>query len=221
MQIINIRAVVVTPKKARQEGKMSDEKRAQRKSKGYDSSWNPLRFKKNQKETGEHESLALRVNFESDSKPPPTCVFSNDEDTSEIITPVSAHALKLLEAIREDKLEFVEEELGSMNKQDIDKTDSHGFALIHVAARYNLHRIVTTLFEHGADVNIGTSEYRWIPLHLAARCVSCILQCSKSHLGKSVFLCFRSPSRPRLMSKMKLLSSLVKYNLQRLFPVKY
>ena len=95
---------------------------------------------------------------------------------------MSAHALKLLEAIREDKLEFVEEELGSMNKQDIDKTDRHGFALIHVAARYNLHRIVTTLLEHGADVNIGTSEYRWTPLHLAARYVRYFLQWIKPSL---------------------------------------
>ena len=138
---------------------MSDEKTTQRN----------LRFKKNQKESAEGELQALRVDFESDTKPPPTFVFSQEK--SETITPVSTHTLKLLEAIREDKLEFVEEELGIMNKQDIDKTDRHGFALIHVAARYNLHRIVTSLLEHGADVNIGTSEYRWTPLHLAARCV--------------------------------------------------
>ena len=146
---------------------MSDEITTQRKSKGRDTSWNPLIFKKNQKETAECELQALRVDFEPDTKPPPTFVYC--QETSEIISPVSAHTLKLLEAIREDKLEFVEEELSSMNKQEIDKTDRHGFALIHVAARYNLHRIVTTLLEHGADVNIGTSVYRWTPLHLAAR----------------------------------------------------
>ena len=84
---------------------------------------------------------------------------------------MSAHTLRLLEAVREDKLEFVEEELGHLNKQEIDKTNEHGFALIHVAARYNLHRIVNTLLKHGADVDIGTSEYRWTPLRLAARCV--------------------------------------------------
>jgi len=148
---------------------MSDEKKTQRKPKGHDSSWNPLRFKRNQKEPGEFELQALRVDFEPETRPPPTFVYS--QETSEIVTPVSTHTLKLLEAIREDKLEFVEEELSNMNKQDIDKTDRHGFALIHVAARYNLHRIVTSLLEHGADVNIGTSEYRWTPLHLAARCV--------------------------------------------------
>ena len=90
---------------------------------------------------------------------------------------MSAHTLKLLEAIPEDKLEFFEDELSSMNKQEeIDKADRHGFALIHVAARYNLHRIVTTLLEHGANVNIGTIEYRWTPLHLAARYVRCFLR---------------------------------------------
>ena len=155
-------------KKVRQESKMSDEKTAHRKPKGRNSSWNPLRHKKSQRETGECELQALRVDFEPDAKPPPTFVYS--QETSEIVTPVSAHTLKLLEAIREDKLEFVEEELSNMNKQDIDKTDRHGFALIHVAARYNLHRIVPSLLEHGADVNIDTSEYRWTPLHLAARC---------------------------------------------------
>ena len=155
--------------KVKQQSKMSDEKTTQRKLKGGASSSKLLRFKKNQKETAECELQALRVDFEPDTKPPPTFVFSQEK--SEIITPVSAHTLKLLEAIREDKLEFVEEELSCMNKQDIDKTDRHGFALIHVAARYNLHRIVTSLLEHGADINIGTSEYRWTPLHLAARCV--------------------------------------------------
>ena len=151
------------------ESKMSDEKGTQGKPKGRDSSWNPLRFKKNEKETPECELQALRVDFEPDPKPPPT--FIHSQETSEITTPLSVHTLKLLEAIREDNLEFVEKELSSMNKQEIDKTDKHGFALIHVAARYNLHRIVTTLLEHGADVNIGTSEYRWTPLHLASRYV--------------------------------------------------
>lgn len=156
---------------------MSDEKGTQGKAKGYDSAasgWNPLRLKKNQKEPAECELQALRVDFEPDTKHPPTFVYS--QETSEITTPVSAHTLKLLEAIREDKLEFVEDELSSMSKQKIDNTDRHGFALIHVAARYNLHRIVTTLLEHGADVNIGTKEYRWTPLHLAARYVRCFLR---------------------------------------------
>ena len=148
---------------------MSDEKRTREGPKGRTSSWNPLSFTKNQKETAECELKALRVDFEPDPKPPPTFVYS--QETSEITTPLSAHTLKLLEAIREDKLEFVEEELSSMKKQEIDRTDRHGFALIHVAARYNLHRTVTILLEHGADVNIGTSEYRWTPLHLAARYV--------------------------------------------------
>ena len=153
---------------------MSDEEQTQGKPQIHDSSWNPLRFKKNQRVTAECELQALRVDFEpADREPPLTFVYC--QETSEITAPVSTHTLKLLEAIREDKLDFVQEELGSMNKEEIDKTDRHGFALIHAAARYNLHRIVTTLLEHGADVNIGTSEYRWTPLHLAARYVICSL----------------------------------------------
>ena len=137
---------------------MSDEKRTQPKPKGGNSSWNPLRFKKNPKEADEREP---------DTKPPPSFVYS--QETSEITTPVSAHTLKLLEAIREENLEFVKEELSNMTTHEISKNDRHGFALIHVAARYNLHRIVNSLIEHGADVNIGTSEHRWTSLHLAAR----------------------------------------------------
>jgi len=158
----------------KQERKMSDETTKQRRPNERDSSWNPLTFRKNQKEIGECELQTLRVEFEPDTKSPPTFVYS--QETSEIPTPVSVHTLKLLEAIRENKLECVEEELSNMNKQDIDKTDRHGFAIIHVAARYNLHRIVNSLLKHGADVNIGTSEYRWTPLHLAARCVTIFRQ---------------------------------------------
>ena len=147
---------------------MSYEKTAHRKSKGRKSSWNPLRSKRNQEPDGS-ELQRLQVEFEPEAKPPPTFVYS--QEASEIITPVSADTLKLLEAIREDKLESVEEEIKNMDEGDIDRTDRHGFALIHVAARYNLHRIVPSLLKHGAKVNIGTSEYQWTPLHLAARCV--------------------------------------------------
>jgi len=140
---------------------MSDEKRTHPKPKGGNSSCFPLKFKRNPKEADE---------CEPDRKPPPTFVYF--EETSEITTPVSAHTLKLLEAVREENLEFIEEELCNMKMHEISKTDRHGFALIHVAARYNLHRIVNSLIEHGADVNIGTSEHRWTPLHLAARYVN-------------------------------------------------
>ena len=93
-------------------------------------------------------------------------------ESSEVVTPISPHALKLFEAIREDEMELVEAELSTLtDKREIDKLGGHGFALIHVAARYNFSRIVTTLLDHGANINVGTSDYRWTPLHLAARCV--------------------------------------------------
>ena len=69
-------------------------------------------------------------------------------------------------------MDLVEDELASLtDKSQIDKLGGHGFALIHVAARYNFARIVSTLLDHGADINSGTRENRWTPLHLAARCV--------------------------------------------------
>ncbi|XP_078375252.1 uncharacterized protein LOC144658662 isoform X2 [Oculina patagonica] len=149
---------------------MSDKTTAQREPKRLDTSWKPFRLRKDKKyseERCELQELTPPVDFEPETKPPPTFVMS--DETSDIATTVSPHTLKLLEAIREDELELVEEELAKLDRQAIDQPDSHGFALIHVAARYNLSGIVNTLLEHGADVNIGTSEYRWTPLHLAAR----------------------------------------------------
>lgn len=150
---------------------MSD-KTAQRQPKRPDTSWNPLRLRKDEKDAEEKSELQ-QLTPSVETKPPPTFVYA--EETSDIATPVSPHTLKLLEAIGEDELELVEEELAKLDRQAIDQPDKHGFALIHVAARYNLSRIVNTLLEHGADVNIGTSEYRWTPLHLAARSVMNLL----------------------------------------------
>ena len=93
-------------------------------------------------------------------------------ESTEVVTPISPHASKLFEAIREDEMELVEAELSALtDKREIDKLGGHGFALIHVAARYNFSRIVTTLLDHGANINVGTGDYRWTPLHLAARFV--------------------------------------------------
>ena len=147
---------------------MSDKVTTERKPKGLDTTWNPFRLRKGEKDAEEKYELTPSVDFESETK------FVYSEETSDFVTPVSAHTLKLFQAIREDELELVEEELARLrlaDRQAIEQTDRHGFALIHVAARYNLSRIVNILLHHGADVIIGTSEYRWTPLHLAARCV--------------------------------------------------
>ena len=136
-------------------------------------SWNPFRLRKNESEGEDkcrQQELNPQVHFKPETKRPLTFVYS--EDISDIVTPVSPHTVKLLEAIGEDEFELVEEELANLtDRHEINRTDRHGFALIHVAVRYNLSKIVNTLLEHGADVNIGTSEHRWTPLHLAARCV--------------------------------------------------
>ena len=97
--------------------------------------------------------------------------------SSEVATPVSTRAMKLFEAIREHELHQVEEELASLTSTDKSQIDKlklggHGFALIHVAARYNFARIAKVLIQRGADPNIRTEDYKWTPLHLAARCVS-------------------------------------------------
>lgn len=98
--------------------------------------------------------------------------FGYNEETSEVAAPISPHALQLFEAIREDEMDLVEAELASLtDKRQIDKLGAHGFALIHVAARYNFGRIVNSLLDHGASVNVGTRDYNWTPLHLAARWV--------------------------------------------------
>lgn len=158
-------------RKARQEGKVSDKNMAQRKPKRSDTRCNPFsRLRKDERDAEEKCGVPL-VDFEPEAKRPSTFVY-DDHETSDIVTPVSPHTLKLFEAIREDEMELVEEELDNItDRNEINRTDRHGFALIHVAARYNFSRIVTTLLDHGAGINTGTAEYEWTPLHLAARWV--------------------------------------------------
>ena len=135
---------------------------------------NPFKLKREDPDGKYNVSL---VDFEPEStkaaKARPS--FSYGEESSEVTIPISPHALHLFEAIREDEMDLVEAELAALtDKRQIDKLGTHGLALIHVAARYNFGRIVSSLLDHGADVNIGTLNYNWTPLHLAARCVIAI-----------------------------------------------
>lgn len=136
------------------------------------ASCNP--FKRRDEKDADGKCDVPLVDFEpklENSKPRTSFVYDDRAlESSEVVTPASPHALKLFEAIREDEMELVEEELATLtDKREIDKLGGHGFALIHVAARYNFSRIVSTLLDHGAHINIGTCEHRWTPLHLAAR----------------------------------------------------
>ena len=102
----------------------------------------------------------------------PSFVYDPALESSAVVTPISPRALKLFEAIREDEMELVEAELSTLtDKCEIARLVGDGFALIHVAARYNFSRSVTKLLDRGANINLGTGDYRWTPLHLAARCV--------------------------------------------------
>lgn len=159
-----------TTRKAKQGTKLSDENMAQRNTKRHNTSCNPFKLRRDGKDTEEKHGVPL-VDFEPEAKETATFVY-DDRETSEMATPVSPHTLKLFEAIREDEMELVEEELDNLtDMQEIDRTGRHGFALIHVAARYNLSRIVKILLEHGANINLGTKEYHLTPLHFAARYV--------------------------------------------------
>lgn len=156
---------------------ISEENTAKDKGKRRGKRSNPLKQKE---EKPEHYRLLGIM----ESKPkgerqrqPSSLVPVDMIESSEVTTPVSTGAMKLFEAIREDQLHQVKEELASLtltDKRQIDelKLGGHGFALIHVAARYNFARIVKVLIENGANPNIGTGDCRWTPLHLAARCVS-------------------------------------------------
>ena len=147
---------------------------AQRKPKRPKTSCNPFKLRRDEKDPEEKHGVPL-VEFEPDTKEKATYVY-DDRETSEMATPVSPHTLKLFEAIREDEMELVEEELDNLkDTHEIDRTGKHGFALIHVAARYNLSRIVKILLEHGADINVGTKEYQLTPLHFAARYVLSVI----------------------------------------------
>ncbi|XP_068755474.1 transient receptor potential cation channel subfamily A member 1-like [Montipora capricornis] len=135
--------------------------------------YNPFRHRTDEKDVP-------LVNFEPQStkvtKPGPSVGLP--EESSEVVTSVSPHCLRLFEAVREDEMDLVKEELASLtDKSQIDRLSGHGFALIHVAARYNFGRIVDALLDQGAEINIGTREYRWTPLHLACRfnCLSTVV----------------------------------------------
>lgn len=159
-------------RKSREEGKVADENESQREQKGRRKRFcNPFKSSKDEAHPDGNYDLPL-VDYHLVADPDRTFVY--DDGAMEVsdtgVTSVSPRALKIFEAIREDEAALVLEELGNLqDAYEIDKKDRHGFALIHVAARYNLNRIVHTLLDYGADINIGTSQYKWTPLHLAAR----------------------------------------------------
>ena len=153
--------------------RISEEDIAQGKAKRRSTSCNPFKLKRDKRDADEFcgESLVEFEPAESSRGTKPRSLLGFEE-ISEVPTPISPHALKLFEAIREDEMDLVEDELASLtDKRKVDKLGGHGFALIHVAARYNFGRIVNSLLNYGADINVRTSEYQWTPLHLAARWV--------------------------------------------------
>ena len=159
-------------RKGQSENGISEEDTAQSKAKRRGTKCNPFKRVRGDEKNADEKCEVPLVDFEppegaKSTNPRPSFGY---EESSEVATPISPHALKLFEAIREDEMDLVEEELASLtDKRAIDKRGGHGFALIHVAARYNFGRIVNSLLDHGADINVGTSEYQWTPLHLAAR----------------------------------------------------
>ena len=111
---------------------MSKENIAKRKPRGCDSSLNAFRFKKDQKEDGGLQSSTPRVDFKPETKPgSPTFVYPRGNERHH--NPCDGSYSEALGSCQGGQ--FVEEELGHLNKKEIDKTDRHGFALIHVAAR--------------------------------------------------------------------------------------
>ena len=147
------------------------------------ASCNPFKLRRDEKDSGGRCEVPLvevivKTETARDTQPLTSFLFEDRAlESSEVALSISPHALKLFEAIREDEMDLVEEKLSSLtDKRSIDETSGpHGFALIHVAAKYNFGRIVNTLVDHGADINIRTSEDLWTPLHLAARCVEFFL----------------------------------------------
>ena len=161
-------------RKSKKDSKVADENESSRKPKGRRERFcNPFKTSKDAEYPDGKYDLPL-VDYQPVANPDRTFVY--DDGALEVsdtgVTSVSPRALKIFEAIREEEVELVLEELSNLqDTHEIDKKDGHGFALIHVAARYNFNRIVHTLLDYGADINIGTSQFKWTPLHLAARCV--------------------------------------------------
>ncbi|KAJ7385762.1 Transient receptor putative cation channel sub A member 1 [Desmophyllum pertusum] len=154
-------------RKAKQGNVIMDEDTAQPKRR--DTGCSPFRFRKGEKDADGKYEVPL-VDFTPETKPPPTFVYEDRAlETSDIATPLSPNTLKLFEAIREDEMEQVEEELANLtDRNEMDRADRHGFALIHVAARFNGLSTVGVLLQRGADPS-AKGKKGSTPLHFAAR----------------------------------------------------
>lgn len=150
--------------RGRQGDGMSDDDQAKGKVKRR---YNPFRHRADEKDVP-----LVKIEPQGRKAKSPGSSFGCSEESSEVNDTMSPYSLKLFEAIREDEIDLVNEGLASLtDKSQINRLSGHGLALIHVAARYNFGRIVNILLDQGADINVGTRECEWTPLHLASRCV--------------------------------------------------
>ena len=153
--------------KSKKNGKFSNEEEETSQPNRRRKGWNPFKRGNGEKNAEEKYEVPL-VDFEPDSR---QFVYDDSAfEVSDVATPVSPHSLKLFAAIREEELELVEEELANRTEnQTLDELGKEGFALIHVAARYNMTSAVNSLLDYGAKINISAKDSGWRPLHLAAR----------------------------------------------------
>lgn len=115
---------------------------------------------------------------------------------------------ELFQAIRDKKLDTVKIIL-SKDKSLINETDIDGWSPIHICAADGNKQIMTMLIEEfNADVNQRT-EYRYTPLHLAAKYgnVECLFELMKhnadsslTNRGSSDVLDFLVQVEPKLQS---------------------
>lgn len=76
--------------------------------------------------------------------------------------------------------------------RDINKLNTEGFSLLHLAARHNHTAIINILLDHGANVNVCDFDYSATPLHLAARydiiaAAKCLIERNANINSKNIY----------------------------------
>ena len=121
----------------------------------------------------ENEDLEIRLQCQlPDSKMARASIWSTQSYgmASELASPTAFCSRKLFDAVREDELDMVIDELHKLkDKNEINTPGKRGTTLLHLAARYNLASIAAVLLEYGASIDFPSSIGGWTALHIASR----------------------------------------------------
>ena len=125
------------------------------------------------KSEDDDEDVEMRLQFLPESRTVRPSIWSTQSYgmASELASPTAFCAKNLFDAVREDELDVVIEELGRLGDKsgEINKAGKRGTTLLHLAARYNFVNITSVLLEYGASIDIPSNVGGWTALHIACR----------------------------------------------------